>query len=114
MSAAPQPQTTQSGAAPRPMSPWARHLVEGPAAGTAAAPAAGLTPEEAERVQRYRDQVLAAVRSRDRGALRCAKAQVLAAAFGPRDAAQSPALARALRELSWSMAGWLLPRSRTL
>lgn len=112
MSAAPQALATQPGAATRPMSPWARHLAEGPAAGTTPLP--GLTPEEAERVQRYRDQLLAALRARDRGALRCAKAQVLAAAFGPRDKVESAALARALRELSWSMAGWLLPRSRTL
>ena len=90
---------------------WARHL-----AGPAPQPStAGLTAAEAARVQRYRDQLAAALQRRDRGALRGAKQQVLDAAFRPRDplgghGPDSPALRRALRDLCWRMAALLLPR----
>lgn len=90
---------------------WAQHL-----AGAATQPQpASLTAAEAARVQRYRDQLAAAVQRRDRGALHHAKQQVLNAAFRPRDphsgpAPDSPALRRALRELCWRMAALLLPR----
>lgn len=90
---------------------WARHL-----AGPAPQPsAAGLTAAEAARVQRYRDQLAAALQRRDRGALHSAKQQVLDAAFRPCDphagpGPDSPALRRALRDLCWRMAALLLPR----
>ena len=93
---------------------WARHLASPPGL-TGLAPT--LTLAEAERVQRHRDQLLAALRTHDRAALASAKQQVLDAAFSPRDArspaaaADSPALRRALRDLSWRMAAFLLPRS---
>ena len=67
---------------------WAQYLAQaqaltppassGPARGTA------LTAAEADRVQRHRDQLMAALRSQDRLALHCAKQQVLDAAFCPR------------------------------
>lgn len=94
---------------------WARHLASPPGP-LGLAPT--LTLAEAERVQRHRDQLLAALRAEDRAALISAKQQVLDAAFSPRDArsnpasaADSPALRRALRDLSWRMAAFLLPRS---
>lgn len=105
---------------------WAQHLVGSgsgfeSSSGTgsaAAAPVLGLTQAEAERVQRHRDQLMAALRAQDRCALLCAKQQVLLAAFShqpaptsPTGAADSPALRRALRDLSWRMAGLLLPRT---
>ncbi len=94
---------------------WAQHLAS-PAAGTAAHPPT-LTQAEAERVQRHRDQLMAALRAQDRVALVCAKQQVLEAAFCPRSGTSpasvedSPAVRRALRDLSWRMAALLLPRS---
>lgn len=97
---------------------WAQHLAQHPAAPglcDAAHPPL-LTAAEAERVQRHRDQLMRALRARDRGALLSAKQQVLEAAFYPRDghsrgtAADSPALRHALRDLSWRMAALLLPR----
>ena len=94
---------------------WAQHLTC-PAAGAAAHPPI-LTLAEAERVQRHRDQLMAALRAQDRVALVCAKQQVLEAAFSPRSdanlvgAQDSPAVRRALRDLSWRMAALLLPRS---
>ena len=94
--------------------PWAAHLVRTRAG--IATPLPGLTPTEAARVQRHRDQLLAALRARDRVALGCAKQQVLAAAFcapgehRAADARDSPALRRALRELCWCMAALVLPR----
>ncbi|PJI99539.1 hypothetical protein CLU85_4391 [Acidovorax sp. 69] len=102
-----------------PRSAWALHLAQTPAdpvAGAAAPRRAPLTAAEAERVQRHRDQLMGALRAQDRLALLCAKQQVLEAAFRPRDAARpasaadSPALRQALRDLSWHMAGLLLPR----
>jgi hypothetical protein len=94
---------------------WAQHLVN-PAAGAVTHPPT-LTPAEAERVRRHRDQLMAALRAKDRGALVSAKQQVLEAAFCPRSdhspagAQDSPAVRRALRDLSWRMAALLLPRS---
>lgn len=99
-----------------PLQTWAQHLA-GPAAGAAQPPAAALTMAEAARVQRYRDQLMAALRAQDRRALRSAKQQVLDAAFcpraagGPQAGADSPAVRRALRDLSWRMAAVLLVRS---
>ena len=63
--------------------------------------------------------LMSALRARDRVALVSAKQQVLEAAFRPHEApgtasaatAPSPALRRALRDLSWRMAALLLPRS---
>ena len=100
---------------------WAQHLAgTGADLGTgAAAPSPALTQAEAARVQRHRDQLMAALRAQDRCALLCAKQQVLLAAFSPQptcgpagsvSAADSPAVRRALRDLSWRMAGLLLPR----
>ena len=94
--------------------PWAAHLAHTSAGPITPLP--GLTPTEAARVQRHRDQLLAALRARDRVALGCAKQQVLEAAFCPRNecrpatAPDSPALRRALRELCWCMAALVLPR----
>jgi len=95
---------------------WARHLA-GPADGAMPLPNTALTPAEAMRVQRYRDQLMDALRAQDRAALRSAKQQVLEAAFCPRDtsagrepAADSPAVRRALRDLSWRMAAAMLVR----
>lgn len=68
-----------------------------------------LTDAEAARVQRHRDRLLAALQARDREALHCAKQDVLQDAYG---AAFRPALRRALRQLSWHMAGWLLTGHR--
>lgn len=105
--------------APAPVQSWAQHLA-GPSAGATPPPGSTLTMAEAARVQRYRDQLMAALRARDRPALRSAKQQVLAAAFGPGDAgvaeaatagaAESPAVRRALRDLTWHMAALLLVR----
>ena len=80
---------------------WADYLAR-PA--DAQAPQARLTLAEAERVRRHHDRLLAALHG--------AKQQVLSEAFAPADAQPpgSPALRRALRELSWRMAGMLLPR----
>jgi hypothetical protein len=94
---------------------WAQHLA-GPPAGAGPSPGIPLTMAEAARVQRYRDQLMAALRAQDRPALRSAKQQVLEAAFGPGGtgpagpAAESPALRRALRDLSWRMTAVLLVR----
>ncbi|KQO24615.1 hypothetical protein ASF16_23025 [Acidovorax sp. Leaf78] len=73
---------------------------------------------EAQRVQRYRDRLMAAVQSQDRGALRSAKQDVLQAAFRSGSgvarpcANGSPAMRRALRDLCWRMAILVLPRQR--
>jgi len=80
---------------------WAARLGE--------APPQALTDAEAARVQRHRDRLLAALRARDREALRGAKQDVLQAAYG---AGGRPALRQALRQLSWQMALWLLPKHR--
>ncbi len=109
---------------------WARHLAcaahraahdtQGPAPARRAGLGAPLSAQEAHRVQRYQDRLIAAVLARDRSALRDAKQAVLEAAFGgPGDTARgaggasgSPAMRRALRELCWRMAGLVLPRQR--
>ena len=106
---------------------WAQYLAQAqaltPPASTGPARGPALTAAEAARVQRHRDQLMAALRSQDRLALHCAKQQVLDAAFCPRrpeadldpggsvtSAADSPALRRALRDLAWRTAALLLPR----
>ena len=58
-------------------------------------------------MQRHRDRLLAALQVQDRAALEQAKQDVLQATCLPPG---SPALRRALRELSWRMAGLRLPR----
>ena len=78
---------------------WARYLA------SAAAP--GLSEGETLRVQRHRDRLVAALQEQDRAALEQAKQDVLQATCLPPG---SPALRRALRELSWRMAGLRLPR----
>ena len=94
---------------------WAQHLMS-PAATTGPRQPA-LSATEAARVQRHRDQLMAALQAQDRRALLCAKQQVLDDAFCPHsahvaaDALGSPALRSALRDLSWRLAGLLLPRS---
>ena len=115
---------------PRPTATaWARHLAEaachgpgGPGglpADAASPPPPGtpLSMAEAQRVQRYRDRLMAAMQSQDRGALRSAKQDVLEAAFRSvtgdgRPCAGSPAMRRALRDLCWRMAILMLPRQR--
>ena len=94
----------------RSASRWADYLAQPEA--PHAAPA-HLTLAEAERVQRHHDRLLAALHARDRAALQGAKQQVLSEAFAPAGAQPpgSPALRRALRDLSWRMAGMLLPRA---
>lgn len=101
MRATPQAQALCHGDAPL---AWARYL-------TAPAPslAPGLSEDEARRVQRHRDRLLAALECQDRAALEWAKQEVLEVTYLPPG---SPALRRALRELSWRMAGLLLPRHR--
>ena len=108
----------QPGILPAPRT-WAAHLAQGPGGAgplTPAAWATTLTAAEAARVQRHRDQLMSALRARDRVALGCAKQCVLEAAFCPRSehspaaAPDSPALRRALRELCWCMAALVLPR----
>ena len=80
---------------------WARYLA------SAAAAVSGLSEGEALRLQRHRDRLLAALQVQDRAALEQAKQDVLQATCLPPG---SPALRRALRELSWRMAGLRLPR----
>lgn len=98
-----------------PLQAWAQHLA-GPPAGARPSPGIPLTMAEAARVQRFRDQLTAALRAQDRPALRSAKQQVVEAAFGLREPppsdrpAESPAVRRALRDLSWRMAAVLLVR----
>lgn len=90
---------------------WARHL-----AAPASHPVPALSEAEAQRVQRYRDQLLAALTAHDRAALHTAKQAVLRAAYGPPPDAGPPAstaLRAALRDLSWHMAILLLPRRPT-
>jgi hypothetical protein len=90
-------------------SAWACHL----AAPAGHPVAAALSDAEALRVQRHRDQLLAALQAQDRSALHTAKQAVLRAAYGPPgapDAPASAALRAALRDLSWHMAILLLPR----
>ncbi|GDY38410.1 hypothetical protein [Acidovorax sp. NB1] len=110
----------QPGIPPAPRT-WAAHLAQGQGGAGPHTPALAttLTAAEAARVQRHRDQLMNALRARDRVALLSAKQQVLEAAFSPCEAtgvagaatAPSPALRRALRDLTWRMAALLLPRS---
>ena len=97
----PPAQTLAHGDAPM---AWAHYL-----AAPAPALARGLSEDEARRVQRHRDRLLAALQRQDRAALEQAKQDVLEVTYMPPG---SPALRRALRELSWRMAGLLLPRHR--
>lgn len=103
--------------APAPCSSWAEHLMAPAADGGPGQPA--LSPAEADRVQRHRDRLVAAWHAQDRVALLCAKQDVLDGAFctegaqraaAASDVPGSPALRRALRDLSWRMAGLLVPR----
>ena len=103
--------------APAPCSPWAEHLMTSAAGGRPGQ--AALSPAEADRVQRHRDRLVAAWHAQDRVALLCAKQEVLDGAFctasrrsavAASDVPGSPALRRALRDLSWRMAGLLVPR----
>ncbi len=89
--------------------PWGQHLVGANARGNQPPrpSAAGLSAAEAQRVERYRERLLSALRAQDRRALQTAKQAVLRSAY--REPATA-ALRRALRELSWCMAGMLLPR----
>ena len=81
---------------------WAHYL-----ASAAAAAVSGLSEGEALRLQRHRDRLVAALQEQDRAALEQAKQDVLQATCLPPG---SSALRRALRELSWRMAGLRLPR----
>lgn len=89
--------------------PWGQHLVGASAASAQPLrpPAPGLSAAEAQRVERYRERLLSALRAQDRRALQTAKQAVLRSAY--REPATA-ALRRALRDLSWCMAGMLLPR----
>ncbi|WP_170094702.1 hypothetical protein [Simplicispira suum] len=85
-------------------SAWAQHLMAPVTAQQTALP-----PAEALRLARLHDHLLAALQANDRAALRCAKQDVLQAAFTP---AGTPALRRALRALVWRMAALRLPGRR--
>lgn len=119
---------------------WAQHLAA-TATATATdslrhngTPASLLTTAEACRVQRHHDSLMTALQDEDRLALVRAKQNVLNEAYQPQrsydergrykapgaadgegartcGADNSPALRRALRDLSWRMAAWLVPRS---
>jgi hypothetical protein len=95
---------------------WAQHLVAPAADGGAAPWQPGLSPAEAARVQRHQDRLMAALQAHDRVALLRAKQEVLADVYRPgtacdaQAATSSTALRGALRDLSWRMAGLLLPR----
>ncbi|MCJ0765149.1 hypothetical protein [Variovorax terrae] len=65
---------------------------------------AALTEAEARCVQRYYDRLLAALQARDLLALHDAQQVVLRAAYRSR---ARPALRRALKELTWRMAGYI-------
>ena len=82
---------------------WAQHLMA-----PVTAQQTALSPAEAQRLARLHNRLLAALQANDRAALRCAKQEVLQAAFTP---AGTPALRRALRALVWRMAA-LLPLAR--
>ncbi|MFN7857682.1 MAG: hypothetical protein ACK5OA_14105 [Acidovorax sp.] len=107
-----------------PQEPWPQHLVaqasclltgEGQRPVVHAPP---LSEREAQRLERYRDRLLAALQARDRAALTAAKQEVVRAAFAPcagehpLRSPPSPALRQALRELVWRMSGLLLPRAQ--
>ena len=77
---------------------WAQHLAAAPAAPTR------LSPQEALRVQRYQERMLAALQTRDRCALRATQQEVLRSAYA---AKTPPALRQALRLLVWHMAACL-------
>ncbi len=95
---------------------WAQHLVAPAADGGAAPWQPMLSPAEAARVQRHQDRLMAALQAHDRVALLCAKQEVLADVYCPGSPGDAPAatsstaLRCALRDLSWRMAGLLLPR----
>ena len=63
-----------------------------------------LSPQEALRVQRYQERMLAALQTRDRCALRATQQEVLRSAYA---AKTPPALRQALRLLVWHMAACL-------
>ncbi|MFN3438090.1 MAG: hypothetical protein ACK41V_10375 [Acidovorax sp.] len=96
--------------------PWAQHLVSPAADGGSAPWQPVLSPAEAARVQRHQDRLMAALQAHDRVALLRAKQEVLADVYRPGSACDaaaatpSTALRGALRDLSWRMAGLLLPR----
>lgn len=108
---------------------WAQYL-SATAAGASTpgvVPPPQLTAAEANRVQRHRDRLMMALQAQDRAALLRAKQDVLEDAYcaratltsGPEPGgceatarnAESPALRRALRDLSWRMTALLVPRS---
>jgi hypothetical protein len=78
---------------------WAQHLAAAPPP-----PPPRLSPQEAQRVQRYQERMLAALQTRDRCALRATQQEVLRSAYAART---PPALRQALRLLVWQMAAWL-------
>ena len=108
---------------------WALNLC--PATAQASAPGNAQPPQlsaaEAARVQRHCDRLMTALQTQDRTALLRAKDEVMKEAYGARTtptfasvpggceatvrSANSPALRRALRDLSWRMAALLVPRS---
>lgn len=82
--------------------PWAPSLATPQPGGTPA-----LAEPDALRLQRLRAQIAAALAARDRAALHEAKQEVLWAAYRQ---GRPAAARRVLVELSWHMAGLLLPR----
>ena len=85
---------------------WAEHLMAPITAQQTALP-----PAEALRLERLHNRLLAALQANDRAALRCAKQEVLQAAFTPTG---TPALRCALRALVWRMAALRLPGRRRM
>lgn len=71
---------------------------------TLAGPEARLSMAEAHQVRSHQDRLLAALRARDRQAVRSAQQAVLQGAYR---GTASPALRRALRELAWLAAGYV-------
>lgn len=92
------PEAAVASAAP----PWAPALARPQPGGTPA-----LAAPDALQVRRLREQIESALADRDRAALHGAKQEVLHAAYRQ---AHPAAARRALVELSWHMAGLLLPR----
>lgn len=88
---------------------WSGYLSGEQPCGAATSPAP-LSPEEAARLERYRDRLLAAWEARDRDALRTAKQAVLRTArMRPMS---SPGFTQSLRMLAWRMAALRLERPR--
>lgn len=83
---------------------WAQHLAATPAVPTR------LSPQEALRVQRYQERMLAALQARDCCALRATQQEVLRSAYAART---PPALRQALRLLVWHMAACLPQRQNS-